>query len=104
MNVAELLAINDFAGIVLNDQPEFFGSGIFKVCTEDYAVVFSSNVLNIYLFVVESGGSLFMISAICQGGDRIADEKYNGCDSGSDCFYYTGAYRDSVHIINLYFT
>jgi len=46
MSVAELFAINDFTVIILNDQPEFFGSRIFKRNTEDYAVVVGSDVLN----------------------------------------------------------
>ena len=101
MSVAELFAVNHFSVIILNDQPEFGSSRIFQLYTENYAVIICSNVLNSYLLFAEDCG---LFTTIGLAGQRIANEKNNSCYCDSNCFYYTGAYKISVHIIILYFT
>jgi len=88
MYVAELLAIDHISGVILNQQPEFFGRRIFKLYTENNIIIVVAYILNGYLLVIQI---YLFIAAIRQAGQGIADNKYNGYRHYAQDFHDTGA-------------
>jgi hypothetical protein len=74
MDVAELLLVHNFTGIILDDQRKFLGSGIFKFHTENQAVVIRSDVIYSYLLFGEVGRFLVVVDALGIAGQRAGND------------------------------
>ena len=100
MCIRELLVINYISVVILDDQREFFGSGVFEFHLEDDVVIASALVLNRNLFFSQGSFLVIDATAVCLAGEGIANEDYYG----RQC-YCNGFYKFSVHtIVILYFT
>ena len=94
--VGELAVINYITIIVLDDQVELFVGGVVELHFEGDAVVNSALIFYSHLFI---GGCLFGPTAICQGGQRVANYDYGGgyCYCDDLCYSF-------LTIVFLYFT
>src|ERR1700744_4261604 len=101
MRVVELLVEDNISVIVLDDQPEFFGSGVFEFHFENDVVICGTCVFNGYLFVGDRR-RLLDTAAISLAGERVANEYYNGCQCYCDYFYYLATESGGPNIFFLY--
>jgi hypothetical protein len=102
MYIAELLVVDNVTGIVLDDQPEFIGGGVFEIHLEDDVVIAGAQVLYGNLFIVQGGNLLIDATAICLAGEGVAYEDNDGCHGYRDCFYYAVTNGIGVHTILFY--
>lgn len=91
MSAAELLAIYYVTSVILDDQPELFGSWVLEFNVEYNLVVVGTYILYRNLVILEVGVLVTFIGEGCQG---IAYNEYYGYYNCCQGLYYIIAFHN----------
>lgn len=73
VSVVELLVVNYIPVVILDDQGELFGGRVFEFNLKSNGIVAGALVFYGYLLF---GGCLLVLTAVCEGGQRVAGDDY----------------------------